>query len=124
MDITTEALLLDTLIVNPPRLKNKALRLDILIVNPCVGSNLGNTARHVGNNIVDEVERKKKKYRGSLPATYSLLPLAMSTCGEVGSDVHTFIKELVIIRVDHRSKVHSNEPQHLVEGTEVASLRW
>ena len=123
MYIRTEALLLNILIVNPPRFKNKAFRLDILIVNPCAGSNLGNTARHVGNNIVDEVERKKNKYRGSLTATYSLLPLAMSTCGEVGSDGHTFIKELVIRRIDHRSEVHSNEPQYLAEGTEVASLR-
>ena len=47
----------------------------------------------------------------------------MLTCGEVGSDVHTLIKELVIRRVDHRSEVHSNAPQYLVEGTEVASLR-
>ena len=69
-----------------PRLKNKALLLDITIVNPCAGSNLGNAARHVGKYLADAVERKKNKYRGSFPATYSLLPLAMSTCGDVGSD--------------------------------------
>ena len=67
---------------NHPRLKNKGLLLDITIVNPCVGSNLGNAARHVGKHLADAVERKKNKYRGSFPATYSLLPLAMSTCGE------------------------------------------
>ena len=39
------------------------------------------------------------QYRGSFPATYSLLPLAMSTCVEVGSDVHAIIKELAIRRV-------------------------
>ena len=77
MDITTEA---GALFDNHPRLKNKALLLDITIVNPCTGSNLGNAARHVGKHLADAVERKKNKYRGSFPATYSLLPLAMSTC--------------------------------------------
>ena len=97
MDITTEA---GALFDNQPRLKNKALLLDITIVNPCAGSNLGNAARHVGKHLADVVERKKNKYRGSLPATYSL-PLAMSTCGDVGSDVHALIKELAIRRVQH-----------------------
>ena len=120
MDITTEA---GALFHNHPRLKNKALLLDITIVNPCAGSNLGNAARHVGKHLADAVERKKNKYRGSFPATYSLLPLAMSTCGDVGSDVHALIKELTIRRVQHRSETYSNESQHLAEGTEVARLR-
>ena len=47
----------------------------------------------------------------------------MSTCGEVGSDLHALIKELAIRRVQHRSETHSNESQHLAEGTEVARLR-
>ena len=47
----------------------------------------------------------------------------MSTCGEVGSDVHALIKELAIRRVQNRSETHSNESQHLAEGTEVARLR-
>ena len=47
----------------------------------------------------------------------------MSTCDEVGSDVHTLIKELAIRRVEHRSKTNSNEFHHLVEGVEVACLR-
>ena len=105
------------------RLKNKALLLDITIVNPCAGSNLGNAARHVGKHLADAVERKKNKYRGSFLATYSLLPLAMSTCGDVRSDVHALIKELTIRRVQHRSETYSNESQHLAEGTEVARLR-
>ena len=88
MDITTEAA---ALFDNRPRLKNKALLLDIAIVNPCAGSNLGNAAHHVGKHLADAVERKKNKYRGSFSATYSLLLLAMSTCGEVGSDVHALI---------------------------------
>ena len=120
MDITTEA---GALFDNHPRLKNKALLLDITIVNPCAGSNLGNAARHVGKHLADAVERKKNKYRGSFPATYSLLPLAMSTCGDVGSDVHALIKELAIRRVQHRSETYSNESQHLAKGTEVARLR-
>ena len=84
---------------------------------PCAGSNLGNAAHHVGKHLADVVERKKNKYRGSFPATYSLLPLAMSTCGKVGSDVHALIKELAIRWVQYRSETHSNESQHLVEGT-------
>ena len=119
MDITTEA---GALFDNHPRLKNKALLLDITIGNPCAGSNLGNAARHVGKHLADAVERKKNKYRGSFPATYSLLPLAMLTCGDVGSDVHALIKELAIRRVQHRSET-SNESRHLAEGTEVARLR-
>ena len=120
MDIATEA---GALFDNRPRLKNKALLLDITIVNPCAGSNLGNAARHVGKHLADAVERKKNKYRGSFPATYSLLPLDMSTCDDVGSDVHALIKELAIRRVQHRSETYSNESQHLAEGTEVARLR-
>ena len=120
MDITTEA---GAIFDNHPRLKNKALLLGITIVNPCASSNLGNAARHVGKHLADAVERKKNKYRGSFPATYSLLPLAMSTCGEVGSDVHALIKELAIRRVQRRSETYSNESQHLAEGTEVARLR-
>ena len=120
MDITTEA---GALFDNHPRHKNKALLLDITIVNPCAGSNLGNAARHVGKHLADAVERKKNKYRGSFPATYFLLPLAMSTCGEVGSDVHALIKELAIRRVQHRSETYSNDSQYLAEGTEVARLR-
>ena len=120
MDITTEA---GALFNNYPRLKNKALLLDITIVNPCAGSNLGNAARHVGKHLADAVERKKNKYRGSFPATYSLLPLAMSTCGDVGSDVHALIKELAIRRVQHRSETCSNQSQYLAEGTGVAHRR-
>ena len=119
-DITTEA---GALFDNHPRLKNKALLLDITIVNPCAASNLGNAARHVGKHLADAVERKKNKYRGSFPTTYSLLPLAMSTCGDVGLDVHALIKELAIRRVQHRSETHSNESRHLAEGTNVARLR-
>ncbi|CAN0466372.1 unnamed protein product, partial [Ascophyllum nodosum] len=120
VDITPEA---GALFDNHPRLKNNALLLDITLVNSCAGSNLGNAARHVGKCLADAVERKKNKYRGSFPATYSLLPLAMSTCRELRSDVHALIKELAIRRVEHRSETHSNESQHLAEGTEVARLR-
>ena len=59
--------------------------------------------------------------RSPLP-TPSFLSL-MSTCGEVGSDVHALMKELAIRRAQHRSNTHSNESQHLAEGTEVARLR-
>ena len=120
MDIPTEA---GALFDNHPRLKHKALLLDITIVNPCAGSNLGNASRHVGKHLADAVERKKNKYRGSFPATCSLLPLAMSTCGDVGSEVHALIKELAIRRVQHRSETYSNESQHLAEGAEIGRLR-
>ena len=124
MDITTEAEA-GALFDNHPRLKNKALLLDITIVNPCSGSNLGNAARHVGNHLADAVERKKSKYyRGSFPATYSLLPLAMSTCGDVGSDVHALIKELAIRRVQHRSQTYANESQHSAHVTISSDRGW
>ena len=120
MDITLEA---RALFDNHPRLKHKALLLDITIVNPCAGSNLENAARHVGKHLADAVEWKINKFRGSFPATYSLLPLAMSTCGEVGSDVHALMKDLAIRPVEHRSEKYYNESQHLAEGTEVARIR-
>ena len=47
----------------------------------------------------------------------------MSTCGDVGSDVHALIKKLAIRRVQHRSETYSNESHHLAERTEVARLR-
>ena len=96
MDITTEA---GSLFDNHPRRKNKALLLDITIVNPCAGSNLGNRVRHAEKHLADAVERKENNYRSSFPTTYSLVPLARSTCGEIGSDVHALIKELAIRRV-------------------------
>ena len=120
MDITTEA---GELFDNHPRLKNNAPLLDITIVNPCASSNLGNAVRHVGKHLAGAFERKKNKYRGSFLATYSLVPLAMSTCGEAGSDVHVLIKELSIRPVEHRSETHSNKSQPLAEETEVARLR-
>ena len=120
MDITTEA---GTLFDDHPRLKNKALLLGITIVNPCAGSNMGNAARHVGKILADAVESTKTKYRSSFTATSSPLPLAMSTCGEVGSDVHALIKELATRRVDNRPETHSNKSEHLAAGTAVARLR-
>ena len=119
MDITDAEAFFD----DHPRRKNKALLLDITIVDPCASFNLESATRHAGKHLTDAVERKKNKYQGSFPATYSLLPLAMSTCGEVGSYVHAFIKELAIRRIEYRSEIHSNESQHLAEGTEVVHLR-
>ena len=105
------------------RLVITALLLDIGIVNPCESSNLENTAHDAGEQPADAVELKKTKYAGSFPATYSLLPLVMLTCDAVGSDVHVLIKELAIRWVEHRSETRSDRSQHLVEVTEVVSLR-
>ena len=120
MDITTEA---GALFDNHPRRKNGAPLLDINMFDTCASSNVENAVRHARKHLADAVERKKNKYRGSFPATYSLVPLAMSTCDEVSSNVHAFIKELAIRREEHRLVIHSNEPQHLTEGTNVARLR-
>ena len=119
MDITEAGALFDS---QPPR-KNKALVLDITIVNNCASSNVENAVRHAGKHLTNVTERKKNRYRGSFPATYSPLPLALSTCGEAGSDVHALIKEVTIRRVEHRSEIHSNGSRHLAEETEVARLR-
>ena len=81
-----------------------------------------NAACHAGKNLADAVERKQKQVSELVPRYLLFLPLAMSTCGEVGSDVHALIKELAIRRVEHKSETHSNESQHLAEGTEVARL--
>ena len=89
MDVTTVA---GALFDNDPRHKDKALLLDLTIVNPCVCSNLEGAARQTGKHLADAVERKKNKYRGSFPAAYSHLPLAMSTCDKLGPDVHAPIK--------------------------------
>ena len=97
----------------------------MISVDPCASSNLENTARHAGKHLADAIERKKNKYRGLFPATYSLRPLAMSMCDVDGSDVHALIKELAITLVECRSKIHFNESQYLAETTEVACLpRW
>ena len=92
-----------TLFDNDPRLKGKALLLDITIVNPCVSSNLEGAARQTGKHLTDAVELKKNIYRVLFPATYILLPLAMSTCGELGPDVHALIKKLAHRRVNYSS---------------------
>ena len=114
MDITTEA---GALFDNHPRRKNKEFLLDIIvIVIPRARSNLENAARHAGKHLADAVERKKNNYKGSFPATYFILPLVVSMCSEVGSDMHDLIEELAIRRVEQRSEIHSNESQHLVEG--------
>ena len=47
----------------------------------------------------------------------------MSSCGEVGSDVHALIKVLAIRWVEHGSVTHSNESKHLAEETEAARLQ-
>ena len=93
---------------------NKALLYDITIVNPCMSSNLENAAHDAGEQPADEVERKKTKYGGSCPATYSLIPLGVLMCDEVGSELHALIKDLAIRRIKNRSEIYSNEFQYLV----------
>ena len=98
MDVTTEA---GARFDNDPRHKDKALLLDLTIVNPCVRFNLEGAARQTGKQLADAVKRAKNKYRGSFPA--------MSTCGELGPDVHALIKELAHRRVNYSSELHSEE---------------
>ena len=65
----------------------------------------------------------KKQVSGLVPR-YLLPPSSRySTCGEFGSDVHALIKELAIIRLEHRAEMHPNESPHLAKGSEVARLR-
>ena len=120
MDMITEA---GTLFDNYPQRKTKGLVRSITIVNPRASSNLENTARHAGKKPRRRSRAEKNKYRGSFPGVYPLLPLAMSTYGKAGSDVHALIKELAIRRIEHRSEIPSKKSQHLMEGTEVARLR-
>ena len=97
--------------------------LDVTIVSPCANSNLENSERHRDKHLADAVKREKNEGHGLFPVTYSFLPLAMSTCGEVGSDVHALIEELAIRREKQRSEIHSRESQYLVKSTGVARLR-
>ena len=46
----------------------------------------------------------------------------MLMCDAVGSEVQALIKELAIRRVENRSATHSDQSQHLVEGTEALRL--
>ena len=85
---------------NPQR-NDEALLLGITTVNPRVSTNL--VACHANAIML----KNNNKCRGSLPVTCSFLLLALSTCGEVGLDVQTPIKHLVIRRVEHRSVIHS-----------------
>ena len=114
MYITAEA---ETLLDSDSRRKDMAPLLDITVVTLCASSNLENTPRHARKKTADAVERNNRKCRGSFPATNSLISLAMLTCREVGSDVHAFIKKLVIRRIERSSVIHSNESHHLAEGT-------
>ena len=109
MDKTADLTLLD----RHPRRKNNVLLLDIAIVSPWVSSNLENVLCHPGKHTANPVEQKKSKYRDSFPAIYSLLPLAVSTCGETEPDVHALIKELTTRWVEHKSEMHSDKSRHL-----------
>ena len=91
MGITTIA---GALLDNHPRRKNKGILLDITIVGPSNSSSLENAARHTGNHLAEAVEQNKNKYSGSFPASHSLIPLVMTSCGEIGSDVYALFKEL------------------------------
>ena len=113
MDITAEA---GSIFDNHPRHKNKARLLDITIFYSCASFNLWNTERHAGKHLTDAVDQTKRKYQGSFPATYFLLPLGLSMSGEAGSHLHALTKEFTTRRVEHRSEIHSNESQHLPEG--------
>ena len=66
---------------------------------------------------------RKTRIGNRSPRTYSLFPSAMLAYGGFVSDVHAFIKEPTIKLVEHRSEIHSNEPQHLAGGMEVARFR-
>ena len=121
MDITTEV---GALLDSHHRRKNKVLLFDITIVNPCASFNLESEACHTRTHHADAIEGTKNKYLGSSPVTYSLVRVAMSTYCEADSDVHALLLDLGIRRVQHKPEMHSNESQHLAEGTEVARLWW
>ena len=80
--------------------------------------NLINTHRHIhAHTNIQQVSGLVPRYLLAHSSRY------VDFCGEVGSDVHALIKELAIRRVEDRSETHSNESQHVAEGTEVARLR-
>jgi len=91
MDVTKAA---GALFSDDPLHEGKTLLLDITIVNFCVSTDFKTAVRQTENPLTDEVERKKNKYRGSLPATYPFLHLSMWTYGDLGADVYAVIRSI------------------------------
>ena len=92
--------------------KDKALIIDLTIVNLYnSSSNLESTARQTGKHLTDAVGRKKNKYWGSFPTTYSPLILIMSMFCEPGPDActHPHQTKLGRRRVHDSTELHSEE---------------
>ena len=107
MDITMEV---GALLSNHPRRKNKALLPELpssTLVPAIIWRIIHATQK---KHLATAIKLKKNKYRGSFPATYSLLPLAISSSGEADSDVRTLIKEPAIRQLDHTSEIDARSP--------------
>ena len=74
-----------------------------------------------GNSSPTQWSRRTTGTRArSLPAAYTLLSLAVSTCGEAGPDEEALVKELVIrLLVEHGSEMHSDESRQRLKREEL-----
>ena len=124
MDVTTEA---GVLFAKDEVRQGKALLLDLTVTNPCAPSRIGRELQQAGRTIADATETKHQKYRGTFPATYTLVPLVVSTTGALGPDLHALLREMAGRLADRADAVGSaaTTPQvhKLVVGREMARLR-
>ena len=105
------------------RREDRHLLLDLTVVNPCAPSNLDREVTRPGVALAEAAKRKHNKYRGTFPATYTLVPLAISMCGTLGADTQALIKAMAVRRVDLTGTALTGQARAAAEGRETAHLR-
>lgn len=79
--------------------------LDLKTVNLCASSNLEQQVKRPGSSITTAIKRKKNKYRDMFPASYTLVLLAVSMCGILGSDTSNYETTCLLTRRAPRRRV-------------------
>ena len=74
--------------------QSRQIMFDVTVTNPLGRTRLERSGLRSGHAIGEAIKGKHRKYRGTYHATYKFLPLAFSTCGDYGRDVHELLKEL------------------------------
>ena len=78
-----------------PQCVSSMLMLDVTVTNPCGRTRIVHDPMlESGSAVKKAIESKHEKYRGTYHDTYTFLPLAFSTCGDYGADVHSLVKDL------------------------------
>ena len=103
---------------------NKGFLYDVTIVNATAGKHIVASAQRGGSALSRAKTRKENTYRGSYDsATYTLVTLAFSTCGDIGADTIDFIKQLAYHRVAKRGGEVDEHEMAAAQGQEGAELR-